>query len=1349
MKIAKLLLIVFLLPFIQVSASDFSMQKILDRELDDILVRALHIDENKRIYVGSDSGLYRYSNQGLEKLSAGYEISAQAINGPISNISALNERYLIISIFMSYDMFFDKKLDGFVEPPYKFLDKKMRIKSVAIGQGRWLWFTDNKLYMHSSANNTTQTIFTSELSHKIYDVNYNLSQKIYVSTSAGLYTILLDGTIQEIYANNEQQIYRWFVTQNAVHAVSLEQQLTFKSDNLVAVEDIVHCSSPQNERLSSSKIEYNFNHPRFLQLQSGNLLVMSECGVYEYNLDAYSLIPRLTPPLTESKVWLIGQSTQAGLPVILETRTGQYFVNKKGDINKVRDFSTASMGGSTFAIAKIADNQYAVGDGTPSLNVASTFTSKFDSLSSADIQRLTNGVALRQSIKVDSETIWLASQTNGLFEVKKKNHKWLNSRRFFAGAHVRSLYLDKNELWVATEGVGLHAIDIVSGNSKQVYSPPAVRGLLKIFPLSNGELLVGTTSGLLLYNKKNQRLLREIDVVKGAIWGIAQDSKNNLWVGSHSHREGLYKLDSDFNVLKRYSYLEELPGAAIMDVSVTKDDQPLIATWGAGLLYRSSSASQFTQLTTEDGLPSDTVHSIIQVADKIWLSTEQGLAAIELCYEPNCNVTIKTFSEADGLPTNLFDLNGANLNQDGSLIYGGFHGVAWFDPLSDIKYNTNIPNQHYLTHITSDGKRSVEFQQTSESTYSVTQPSSVERLTLFFNSNDYVLTNKKMYRYRINSENWVIADTPIIALQSVAFGKYDIEFTSSNSEGKWSDASVHIALEVQPPFWLSKVAMLLYLLLMAFFIILLVRYRSYRLQAKNKMLTETVAQKTEKLNKALIEKEKMFETTAHELQTPLTLVLNHLELATNEMLQSKKVTHLEIAKKQTKKLITLIRSMLNNAEQTFDSERYIEQNIVRQIELQIETYQALAKSRHIQILVNAYPEQAVTLELFSGSIATIFGNLIHNAIKYSPEHALILVSFSVSDEQFKFAIKDQGPGFIEPNKIGNKFYRENNSIDGNGLGLYIVQDFVSKNGGECSFNNGVLGGANVEVLLPVQIKQHSTSKSYQPLANEITASTKYKLYLVEDDQDLVELFIQILSPYFELTVFNNGKEALTNLDDSNSSLPDLILSDVMMPIMNGYEFCKLVKSNNDIKHIPFLLLTAKSDSFSEERGLLLGADDYIFKPIDVEKLRTKLLNLLDTLTSQKEHLLKYVTEEINSVEGTVDYNNADFVETIKARIKDNVDNSKFSAKELASLMNMSVSKLNRLLSSHFSMNFTQILRKARLTKAHQLILTGHNIQVVMAKVGYTSQSYFIGHFKEVYNQTPKQLQKASKEQITS
>jgi CheY-like chemotaxis protein/AraC-like DNA-binding protein len=457
-------------------------------------------------------------------------------------------------------------------------------------------------------------------------------------------------------------------------------------------------------------------------------------------------------------------------------------------------------------------------------------------------------------------------------------------------------------------------------------------------------------------------------------------------------------------------------------------------------------------------------------------------------------------------------------------------------------------------------------------------------------------------------------------------------------------------------------------------------------------------------------------------------------------------SHISIIYKQAHRLYELVENLLKLAEmRAVEKQKTVCKPAIELNEL-LQNWRHLADEKQIEIHFESFIPDELQVVLVEETLLLVAGNIIGNAIKYSPTGTQIHVALSQQHGNIVLIFSDEGPGFKNIAHVFERFSRESNVGSGNGLGLAIVKQIVEQNKGSIKLENIQPRGAKVSVSLPLNkvlndvqqpvIQDELTIDSTNQYLALPQFPTNSQILLVEDNDDLRQYLISLLQPHTNIHSCTHGQEALLWLEQHS---PDLILSDVMMPEMDGYELCAKVKQHEELKHIPFILLTAKSDLASQKKGLALQADDYIAKPFSSDVLLAKIANTLQTLQAFRHKLRESIVGAEAESKVLADSPNHELLATIQAQLQQNYADSVYAVHDLASALHMSEKTLNRRLNSLLRCSFSKLLRDFRLERAFEKLKQGHAPSTVCFDCGFSSQAYFGKCFKEKYKLPPGQI----------
>lgn len=1330
-------------------AQTYNSFPLLHPGLQNLQVRVLHQDYLNRIWIGTDSGLYRLTSHNLALLDNQFKISSNAFNGPISKVEALNNRYLAIHGFPNTLKFYDMEQDGYIATPFPELENiegnYRDLQSFKINKHTWLWTQKNKLFLHDELKSSTNLLATLE--YEVITKPIIIKDLIYFKNNSGIFNfniktketkLLISFLPEQVHhfklhldASNR---HLYLVTPDSVHLInnrSLSEVLKFNS-----------CNKQQLTRLASLGVAKNANFINIIPLTDTLVALVNECGIHKLDLSQNTLTTIDAPSETLQNSWVNNAWYHAQLPAFVDTLSGAFLLDKNGQIVKISNRSHASTGGSTVAAVNAGKNTYIYADGTPGLKILNKVQSHFKGLSKSQLELLTRGHAFRQLLKESDTKIWLASQGNGLFLIEKTNQEWQTKFNFFNNQHIRALHKEKDKLWVATETIGLWLIDLGDFSKKQIIKNNR-HHRMPIFRIEQGnkhnELLIGTGLGLIKIDKFTHKIIAEFtqqaltkfNAPKAVqIWGAAQAQNGDIWLATHNPKFSLIRLDNALNLQQVFLYKQSLPEYVIYDLKI-KGNSLILATWGGGVTTFNISTEEYSSLTTEHGLPSDNVLSLNFVDDHtLWVSTDRGLAEISGCFDcQEETYGLRAFDIRDNLNTVLFDVNSDHLNTDGSLIYGGFFGINWFHPKKDIKFNTQEITTAYIEQIKANGQKTINVSD------SLQLESNINYLDILFASGDYIQPTKQVFNYKINDGDWKTSESGNLRLDALSPGQINLQYQAVNNDGIMTNAIKNLDIVILPPWWKSSLAINIYVLMILILIVFIAIHRINIIKRKNSELTKLVNDKTLALQQALHSKDILFENTSHELKTPLSIIKGHINVLERLKLGNDAQQSIHIIEDKSNHLLSLVNDLLSLSEpkeaEVHDPELYI---LAACLELKSE-FSPILEMKQITLETNINVARNAYLKINQKSFKIIFNNLIKNAIEHSPSDTSITLQVVLDGSYVRIDLVDQGSGLQELDTLLTRYSRGSEHYAGSGLGLNIVKHTLEI----CKGNIKQIPvdlGTHLQVSLPVYFKQ--LDKISPPPIN----ANRPTLMIVEDNLELIFLFEKFLSDKHNLLVANNGQQALDLLSDTKYC-PDIIISDIMMPIMDGYELCRILKSSQKTSYIPILMVTAKGDVKSQIKGFELGAEHYISKPFDSDGLQLIIRNTLTSIKLRKQFLLSQLKSDDIKTDNHQQHRppEAPFIAELRSLILENCQSQELTLEQVCCHFHMSASTLNRKLKALTGLTFKKLELEVRLYKAQSLLKQGKQVKVVAMECGFSNTAHLSKAYKDKFEVSPKQSQK--------
>ncbi len=975
----------------------------------------------------------------------------------------------------------------------------------------------------------------------------------------------------------------------------------------------------------------------------------------------------------------------------------------------------------------------------------------------------------------------------------------ISEEQLYGDKQIESIHIDKNNfLWIgslvglfqfneAKELVNYHIHDnqdnnSISDNNIQAIIEDEIQGLwvgsyfggLNYFDTESGEFT-------------NFRHIKEnpTSIASDNIVTLLEDQSSYIWAGSWDG--GLSRLDRKSNQFTNYYHvsgdIHSLSNSSV--ISLLQDTNGVIWVGTTNGLNRyNKDTDNFTRFGIKEGLPDAYIAGILEDDNgNLWLSTHNGLSKFN-----KDKLIFTNYSAEDGLLNVEFN-RAALKTKDGELFFGGKNGLLSFYP-EDIKTNNHIP-EVILTEFLLFNKpvkvvSATEIKPTEEEFYLNKSINATEELILNHQQNlfsfefsalDFVNPKKNQYAYRLEGwdKDWIYTDykNRRATYTNIPEGDYTLRVKASNNDGLWNEQGTSIKLKILPPPWRTWWAYTIYSFL-SIGLIILISFLIYRrkLAEKDKASALAIASA----------KDQLFSNVSHEFRTPLTLILGPLERFIIEAKTDQDKHELSLIKRNGQRLLSMVDQLLDLAR--FRGESVTErkpQNVNQLCRVICHSFQTMAESTQIDLTLEDLTEVTCWVMMVPDSMEKILTNLLSNGFKYTPSGGHIQVTIEHQDNQLKLSVKDTGYGISKHQlqQIFERFTRlENTQSDsaGTGIGLALVKELVESHQGFIEVSSVPDEGSCFTILLPTveasEIESLTQSNDLYPEGNSecyvdnmvesLTPIKAYdvdensdeshssdinqpKLLIIEDNLELSQYMVAILSANYDCTTAFNGQSGVETAIDL---IPDLIISDVMMPVMDGFEACRLIKQDQRTSHIPVLLLTARGDKASRLQGWQGNADEYLTKPFDRDELLIRIESLLSIRQLLKQHYVSYAAnlhqdKSLNTEKKLApeQQKELDFINKLEKIMSQNYTDPEFKVALIASEIAMSQRQLYRKLKALTDMTPTDYLRAFRLARAAELIEQGEAAGNVSLSVGFSSHSYFSNCFKARFGCTPSKYSK--------
>ena len=1080
-----------------------------------------------------------------------------------------------------------------------------------------------------------------------------------------------------------------------------------------------------------------------LNLTSGqvrNLLAIDESGE--------SIFCRDLLPYSDNELWI---GTESGI-YIYNLRTAQ-FIHLRASLYDSYSLSDNAI----YALYKDREEGLWIGSYFGGVDYYPRQYTYFAKYYPKNIANSLHGKRVREFCRADDGTLWIGTEDGGLnhFNPKTKEFHFFEPSAGFTNIH--GLCMDGSHLWVGTFSKGLRVIDTRTGVILRTYTEGHTshslndNSIFSICRTSAGEIYLGTLFGLLRYNRTQDNFDRIPELNGKFVYDIKEDSYGNLWLATYAN--GAYCYDVSARRWKNYVFDAEdeksLPYDKVLSVFEDSYRQIWLTTQGGGFCLFHPDTETFTRYGLKDGLPNDVVYQIVEDDDRfLWLTTNNGLVR----FDPK-TMEMKVFSTANGLPTNQFNYRSGFKDEAGNIYLGSINGFVAFDPRTFAE-NRQVPAVAITDFLLFN--KEVPVGETDSPLKSSITFSDKVVLTADQNSFSFRIAalsyqaprmNKLMYKLEGFDEGWLtIGESPLVTYSNLGYGDYVFKVKASNSDGVWNEQETSLHLSILPPFYLSGWAYCFYVLFFMGCLVCVIFYfkrRNYRKQHRQMEMLEQ-----EKEREVYHAKIDFFTNVAHEIRTPLTLIKGPLEnIILKKEVDSETKEDLYIMKQNTERLLNLTNQLLDFRKTETRGFRlnFTECDVVAVLRETYLRFTSLAKQKGLDFILEL-PQECFMADVNQEALTKIISNLLNNGVKYASTYLRI----SLETDEKVFHIRTFNDGEMIPDTMKEEIFKpfvrldkEDEVTTGTGIGLALSRSLAELHQGSLMMEKGEEVNC---FCLTLPVNQDSTITLSAENVSQVeenscgweqeetdTKEKKPMILVVEDNPDMLAFVRKQLTTEYSVLTAMNGIEALAVLDNH---YVNLVVSDVMMPQMDGFELCKTIKSDLSYSHIPVVLLTAKTNIQSKIEGLELGADAYIEKPFSVEYLLANISSLIHNREKLRQTFAKSPFVAANTMALTKA--DEEFIWKLNDIIQANLHNPEFSMEDMADALKMSRSSFYRKIKGVLDLSPNEYLRLERLKQAAQLLKEGKSrVNEICYTVGFNSPSYFSKCFLKQFGVLPK------------
>jgi signal transduction histidine kinase/ligand-binding sensor domain-containing protein/DNA-binding response OmpR family regulator len=987
--------------------------------------------------------------------------------------------------------------------------------------------------------------------------------------------------------------------------------------------------------------------------------------------------------------------------------------------------------------------------------------------------------------------LWIGTNGGGLIYFNRKDQSFTQYRHDPRNAAslssdvVVSLFIDhRQQLWIGTYFGGLDRFE--QGRFVHYKHDPAKPGSIsnnsiwEIYEDSRQQLWVGTLgAGLNLYDPASGtfRIFRREQpgsIQSNYISALLEDKQGRLWIGTDN---GVTVRDPQTGRFSVYNNDTRRPHSLSNNnvICLLEDSRGWI--WVGtreGLNLFNPKQQQFRIFRKEEGLPDNTVLNILEdQAHTLWMSTPDGLSNLSISGANPQEYTFRfrNYDVSDGLQGPAFNENAALRTSRGELIFGGSSGFNLFYPHT-IAQNKNVPPlvftdfQIFNKSIRAGEKINgrVLLQEDISASKTLTLKYRENVFSIAFAALSYFHPEKSRYAYQLEGFNqeWLTTggDQRIATYTNLDPGEYTFRVKASNNDGVWTRQPLELHIRILPPFWKTPLAFFIYALLIAGALLLARRLMLERERLRFRVEQErTAAQRMHELDALKI---RFFTNISHEFRTPLSLIITPLEKIIKSAAEGNIKGQLELVQRNAKRLLNLVNQLLDFRKMEVEEIRLhtAEGDIVPFIQELTSSFSDLSEKKQVRLHFRSNVS-SLRMEYDADKIEKIIFNLLGNAFKFTPEHGNITVELQLQDPQMlTILVKDTGIGIPleQQERIFDRFFQHEGQgpllNQGSGIGLSITKEFVKLHGGVITVDSAPEMGTCFTILLPVKTAGQPSVGDSATTAEiiRIPATTatsvresgarsgkKPSVLLVEDNEDFRFYLKDNLGLHYHIITAENGQRAWQLLQEQT---PDLVVSDISMPVMDGLELCRRIRGHQPTAHIPIILLTARTTDTDQLEALDRGATDFITKPFNFEVLLSRIRNLI----TQQEQLKKSFRKRIEANPSEIAISSADeqFIQQALQVVEQHISDPDFSVEELSRALHMSRVSAYKKILSLTGKTPIEFIRSIRLKRAALLLEKSQlTVAEVAYEVGFNNPKYFSKYFKMEYHVLPSAYGKRS------
>lgn len=1222
---------------------------------------------------------------------------------------------------------------------------------------RYLNSANNK---QSLSNNTVRCLYQDNQGN------------IWVGTENGLNKLKSDGTFERFFCDKAKgnglvsplikAIFQdanqnlWIGTQSGLAKMNLASDVediqTFfhqnQDYNTIAADDITSITEDLNHNIW---IATHFNGLDFL---ANNQNVFKHFNTKNSAI-ASNIIRKLLID-NQGRLWI---GTINGLSIL--NLSNQKFNN----LSHNPEDNTSLNQNSVYDLYKDAAGSIWVGTYYGGVNVHHPYDIPFQIYKHNSNQNTVSSNIISALAEDNQNNLWIGTEAEGLnyFDRKNKvfiNYKHQNNKNSVSSNLIKAIAVDQfNNLWIAAYEGGLDyfnaktktfkSYNIYGQSSKSnhriTYVSIDKKGVVWVATKGNGLFYLDSSKDQFISCRSinNKNFLHSLN-----IGYLFTDLSNKLWVATD---EGFYYLPNNGKKFIRVSSTNSDFFNQISTINQLSNNQIILGSFSNGLGILDLGKLSLKFYTLKNGLPSNNITGVLQDNENaIWVSTDKGLAQIK-------NKTVKVYNVYDGLPGNVFNYHSALKDAKGNLFFGGYNGLVKVFP-TDITINKYKPKLVFTSLRVSNQDVKVN----SKSDFLYQSLNKIEQLEFSYQQNvisidfaslNFIKPQKNKFAYKLDGfeKEWNYVNTPTVTFTNLPSGTYELLIKGTNNDGLWNNNYKSLKIIINPPFWLTWWAYVIYFLAFGSVLYLIFRY----------LLVEASLKKAHEVNEMKLA---FFTNVSHEIRTPLTLILGPLEKLVLETTQNPSLNkQIKLVNQNAKRLKRLITELMDFRKIEHGKLNLIitHTNIIAFVYEIFLSFQQLANQLNVNYKFNTTIE-SLDAYFDQEQLEKVIYNLLSNAFKFITEFKPeITVDISINANLISIKVQDNGKGIAKEDieQLFTNYYQgelTKQRHSGTGIGLALSRAIARLHQGDIYIENTTkavttfclnlkLGKTHFNHIDNILIDESNDPNAYvfktevESIFLNQNAETKLlsntvlpQLLIVDDNEEIINFLLSALKKYYQITIAKDGLQAL---DLAFEHIPDLIISDVMMPNMDGYSFCNSIKTDERTRHIPLILLTARTSELQELDGLKKGADAYITKPFSIQKLRLIIDNLLSLQYSMRQKFSQQLSIQPSGV--IVESSDDEFLQKVLQLFEENINNSDFNVNRFAAEIGMSTPVFYKKINALTGLTVNNFMKSIRLKRALQLLeKKAGNVSEVAYMVGFNDSKYFSKEFRKQFGKSP-------------